>query len=451
MAGITRTHIRTTTRPLAVSGTNGRYLVDDAGRTVLLAGFHTWYTPQDGGTTDPPPEFDADDFYARAKARGANFVRLWTLENARDWPDISTHHYFAPSWYQRTGPGNALDGKPKFDLDLFDQDYFDRLRARVIQAAEHGMYASAMLFDGWTVERKGFSARNPWDSHPYNAANNINSLNGDPNNTGDGIQTHTLLHSAVTARQEAYVEKVVDTLNDLDNVIFEISNESDGGSTAWQYHLIDHIQAYEAGKPKQHLVYMTVEWPSGNNADLSAAGCHAQIISPRADSYDSMDVADGARVSILDTDHVTGLTDDEEWSWKAFCKGHHPLYMDEWNTLLYSGDLRNDATHERIRYGVGYILAAARRMPLALMTPQGALCSTGYCLARNHATAGTWFCYQDGSGAFTLNLATAEGTLSVEWIRPTTGARTAGGTISGGATRTLTPPFSGPAACVVRH
>ena len=33
-------------------------------------------------------------------------------------------------------------------------------------------------------------------------------------------------NGAITALQEAYVRKVVDTVNDLDNVLYEISNES---------------------------------------------------------------------------------------------------------------------------------------------------------------------------------------------------------------------------------
>ena len=54
-----------------------------------------------------------------------------------------------PFPWQRTGPGLALDGKPKFDLNLFNQSYFDRLRSRVIAAGERGIYVSIMLFEGY--------------------------------------------------------------------------------------------------------------------------------------------------------------------------------------------------------------------------------------------------------------------------------------------------------------
>jgi hypothetical protein len=55
---------------------------------------------------------------------------------------------------------------------------------------------------------------------------------------------HTLANRALIARQEACVRKVIDTVNDLDNVMFEISNEDTGGpaNTEWQIHMIDFIR-----------------------------------------------------------------------------------------------------------------------------------------------------------------------------------------------------------------
>jgi len=56
-------------------------------------------------------------------------------------------------------------------------------------------------------------------------ANNINGVDGDPHSTDSGRAIHTLALPTVTALQEAYVRKVVDTVNDLDNVLYEIGNE----------------------------------------------------------------------------------------------------------------------------------------------------------------------------------------------------------------------------------
>ena len=43
-------------------------------------------------------------------------------------------YHYAPQPFVRSGPGTALDGKPKFDLTRLDQAYFDRLRSRVVEA-----------------------------------------------------------------------------------------------------------------------------------------------------------------------------------------------------------------------------------------------------------------------------------------------------------------------------
>ena len=38
------------------------------------------------------------------------------------------------------------------------------------------------------------------------------------------------------------MKKVIDTVNDLDNVLYEILNE--GGATAWTIHMVDLIHGY---------------------------------------------------------------------------------------------------------------------------------------------------------------------------------------------------------------
>ena len=49
--------------------------------------------------------------------------------------------------FKRTGPGNALDGKPKFDLHQFDPDFFELLRQQVAKAQRRRVYVSVMLFE----------------------------------------------------------------------------------------------------------------------------------------------------------------------------------------------------------------------------------------------------------------------------------------------------------------
>ena len=87
-------------------------------------------------------------------------------------------------------------------------------------------------------------------------ANNVNLTDSDVKGI-KGIELFSLTSPKVTALQEAYVRKVIDTVNDLDNVFYEIANESDFATTEWQYHMIRFIKSYESAKPRQHPVGMT--------------------------------------------------------------------------------------------------------------------------------------------------------------------------------------------------
>ena len=85
-------------------------------------------------------------------------------DGAADVPWTAHHGELAagfqrdPQPWQRTGPGNASDGKPKFDLTKFNQAYFDRLRDRVRQLHAAGIYAGVYLFSGEFLFRFRFPA-----------------------------------------------------------------------------------------------------------------------------------------------------------------------------------------------------------------------------------------------------------------------------------------------------
>ena len=79
-------------------------------------------------------------------------------------------------------------------------------------------------------------------------------------------ESQSLTNPAVTALQEAYVREVIDTVNDLDNVLYEIANETEERpASQWQYHMIDFVKQYEGAKPKQHPVGMTVPYPGSDD------------------------------------------------------------------------------------------------------------------------------------------------------------------------------------------
>ena len=116
----------------------------------------------------------------------------------------------------------ATDGKPRFDLDRFDDAYFDRLRERVIAAGDRGIYVAVMLFDGWGLHLS--TAPTHVEGHPFHAKNNVNGVG-----IGSIVDLQVLpLDPRVQALQEAYIRKVIDTVHDRPNVLWEVANESVG-------------------------------------------------------------------------------------------------------------------------------------------------------------------------------------------------------------------------------
>jgi len=425
--------------PLRVHPKNPRYFTDGSGKAVYLTAAHTWANLQDIGFTDPPPAFDYTAYLDFLQKHHHNFIRLWRWELSR-WTESRDKHvrYCAPHPWKRTGKEKALDGKSKFDLHEFDPVYFDRLRSRVKAAGERGIYVSIMLFEGWGLT---FAS---WDGHPFNVKNNVQGINGDANGDGKGIETHTLKIPRVTRIQEAYVRKVIDTVNDLDNVLFEIANESNfAHSKEWQYHMIRYVKAYERKKPKQHPVGMTGMLPTDNKVMTDSP---ADWISPGGDTSKESPyridppTADGKKVIVLDTDHIWGVGGGRDWVWKSFLRGHNPIWMDPYDRHSVWEPLPANA--ENVRRSLGETRRFAQRMNLAEMTPHTELASTKFCLAK---PGSEYLVYLPRGGAVTVDLSQARGDFAVLWHNAATGKAVKASTASGGARRDFKAPFDGDA------
>jgi len=430
------------TGPLRPHPTNPRYFTDGSGRAILLVGSHVWNNLVDMGPSDPPPAFDYGAYLDFLDRHGHNFFRLWAWETV-SWDSSSTGHahhkakpyIVAPHPWVRRGPGKALDGKPKFDLHALNDAYFARLRARVDAAGRRGIYASVMLFEGWALQH----APKAWAAHPFHKANNANGIDGDANGDGKGLEVHELAIPAVTAIQEAYVRRVIDTVNDLDNVLYEISNENHPPSTKWQIHMIDFIHKVEKAKPKQHPVGMTFQYKGGSNKTLFESP--AEWVSPNAAGgyRDNPPVNTHGKVVVSDTDHLWGIGGNEAWVWKTFLRGLNPIFMDPYDGAVLAKAF--DPRFDGVRRAMGYARRLADGADLAAMTPQNALASSHYCLA---ARGREYIAYlPEGKGW--VDLSGAQGPVAVVWLNPATGKSTTAAPLPGGARRDVAAPFQGPA------
>ena len=430
--------------PLRVDAANPRYFSDPDRKPVFLTGSHTWGNLQDyhyeSRPSPSPMDFGA---YLRFLARHHhNFFRLWAWETAINRGAQQGTIYYEPLPYARSGQAKALDGRPRFDLTRFDQAYFERMRARITAAGAQGIYVSVMLFNGFSVEGKGNVGGDPWFGHPLNPRNNLNGIDG-----GSGPTTHTLSNPAVTAVQENYVRKVIDTVNDLDNVLYEVSNEdtASAADTQWQFHFIRFIKSCESSKPKQHPVGMTATWPGTDEVLYHSP---ADWVSPAA----KVPLGDGRKVILNDTDHSyfwIGLKKDGPaaqclWVWENLAQGNQCLFMDPYLDPSHdrgrntpSGD-HPDRYWENLRRAMGEAREYAERMDLQRAVPHGELASSHFCLAN---PGKQYLAVLPQGGQVTLDLSAVRGTLNSEWVRTLDGSVQKAVPVRGGEKITLSSPL----------
>jgi hypothetical protein len=453
--------------PLVVSKTNPRYFTvasEVDRKAIYLTGSHIWNNFHDGmgpglDCSDTPEQVDFDAYLQFLKEHGHNFIRLWRWEQFKSQAAGSSFHLcMTPQPWPRTGSETAKDGKPKFDLDAFNPAYFDRLRDRVIAARDEGIYVAVMFFDGWALHLS--PAPDNVEGHPFHAANNVNDV------AITSILDYQVLplDSRVQSLQEAYIRKVVDTIHDLPNVLWEVANESSGGgtvdknfaqmmgfsdvpewgdSTEWQYWVIDVVKRYEQEmRYEKHPIGMTMQFPVTDqtkvndplfksNAEWISPGYDDEIFAeglfpmapgaPQSHWFEDPRANDGRKVIITDTDHYAPGKGDALWAWKSFLRGHHPILMDFGliagvnppDSSEASPDVSPYEAFEAARYAMGDTLSYAEEMNLIQMEPRGDLSSTGYVLA-NPGEEYLVLQPREKADPFTVTL--VAGTYLVEWF-----------------------------------
>jgi Putative collagen-binding domain of a collagenase len=450
---------------------NPNYFEDANGRPLILCGSHTWNTLQDWGTDGSLHPLDFDAFVGFLKGHGHNFTLLWYTElptfhglpsTEKSPPDFTV----GPHPWMRTGPGKATDGRLKFDLTKFDQDYFDRLRARVKSLHDAGIYVGVYLFTGEFQLRFRFRA----DGYPFSGPNNVNEVDdgyrgGAPET---GLASVTMIApNTITALQDAYVKKTIDTLNDLPNVLWIVSEEAPTKSTWWNSHLISLVRALEKGKRYQHPIgYATLgEKPM----DSILYNSDADWVAPWAKVSPNKSCGTGqpaCKVNINDSDHsYFGMWNESSrqnrnYAWENFTNGNQVLFMDPY-LVYYPRQKRNlclapvngigrkpDPRWENFRNNLGYMLKYSRKLNLARVTPMSSLCSTKHCLAQTPTAGAEYLVYAPSGGPFTMDLSAMPDSrlLAVEWFNPATGETIGQDPIkAGSASQSFKPPFSGDA------
>jgi hypothetical protein len=433
---------------LRVHPSSPRYFTDNSGKAIYLSGEQIFVDLQDN-------TFNKSSIYNYKRTlnfswymqfmrdRNLNYIRNWTLMSTGGASGVIAN----PMPYERvSGYGNALDGEPKFDLNQFNQSFFDRMRARVIEAGKNGIYISIMFYDVYAFSNFEPPLDPMWAGNVFNPANNINGVNADSNGDGWGVEFFTSPSPEIKVYQRKYIRKVIDTVNDLDNVFFELSNEAAGHQ--WHIEIINYVKSYESLKPKQHLVFYS---PGG----LSGAGTYDftsydEVVGSEADVFAGSTafgdhyrthtpVNNSGKPSIFDMDHIAAGEDsfknDHTFPWKAFTRGYHFNLYD----LPFEQPQAESAAWEIVRKNAGATgnFANKKFADLSKMNPQSGLSSTGYALAN---PGSEYLIYQSGSGSFSVNL--EAGTYNYEWYNPSTASAAGSGSITAsGGVQLFTPPF----------
>lgn len=421
---------------IKISTANPRYF-DDNGKTILLAGSHTWYNLQPWSTY---PQ-SANEHIAVLKANNHNYVRGWVCTTLIiPWSkDLNAQHYPLKMPYMRTGTGQAADGKPQLDLSRFDESFFDDMHTRVSAYCAAGMYVSVM-FDWDTMIYKTRDTGRYADIKIIE--NNINNIDGTDNNAfvlGNMPDNIKELHIN-------FVRKVIKTLGGLPNVFWEIGNELHEGSMSYQSWMLGVVRSAEneygvVSRPigitsPRGYNWGTISSDRAVNDGMFASG--ADWISPtdtvagyHAGGYTTdPPINNGAKVVVSDTDHLldvnlpknTSPTLYRQWAWKSFMRGLNITLMDDpWSTW----DVPQIPNLQNGRNYVGDVLRYAERLDLANTTPSTTISSTGYCLIDD----GKYLIYQPKENGDTFSANVPEMNYDYEWFDPTARAVTDSGTM----------------------
>jgi hypothetical protein len=201
---------------------------------------------------------------------------------------------------------------------------------------------------------------------------------------------------------------------------------------------------------ERDLYESRAEWIAPNN------GLHNEFI-------ESPPPASGAKVVVLDTDHLWGIGGDSTWAWKAFLRGYNLLFMDSYDGQAVglgapgAWDIRfaswreivkellgrfdppigwnpDDPVAVELRASMGDIRGLSQRIPLARMTPRDELASTGYCLFGATAKDAHYVAFADkGSRPLVLDLTATPGTMEYRIVDTRNRVVVESGTVEGGS------------------
>lgn len=203
--------------------------------------------------------FRFDRYLADAADKGISYTRLFLLfrelqsaTNPYSTCKPESPDYVSP--FLRTGPGKALDGELKYDLDQWNPEFFSRLQNFLDLASHYGIVVEITLLS---------NSYEPdvWSLNPVNEQNNINGME-----KIELCEYMSMRNPKIFELQKKYVRKIVGFTKGYDNIIYEVCNEPGGNMQGdkknpqpgevnqWLMQIADVIRDSEKDMPNKHLV-----------------------------------------------------------------------------------------------------------------------------------------------------------------------------------------------------
>jgi len=382
-----------------------RFVVN--GSTWYLAG----YTPALSLLIDQanPSVSRFESLFDKMAANGINSFRNW-FTAGQPFADTTVP-------YQRTGPGLAADGRPRFDLDKFNQAHFDYFRQVVEYARARGIVIQLSIFDFWHgsawVAISNSDPQREWGlKHDfYVQGNNINNIN--VNNPNQWLNTN----HPVFQYQKALVAKVVDTLGDLPNIIWEVANEAfpENQGFPWQIAMANYITSCEQSRGFTPHLVMPRDLPNHENTpgfwlNPDVGVIHSNMVS--AHSWNKPLIANN------DSDYEVYTPDyRRKEAWAILTAGGHLDFFHF--AMLWQADLNSQDVTYGMRY-IGYTRKFLDDLDVNLvgMFPSDHLVTNGWCYARN---GDEYVIYLPSGG--TTTVANLPASHTATWFNPRNGTQ----------------------------
>jgi len=190
-------------------------------------------------------------------------------------------HRFIQPWPRKPSAGTALDGYGKWDLSVWNEAYFTRLRSFVAACEARGVIVELTMFNTFYFSEQ-------WDFSPFNPLNNVQGIGP---NTGVNSRYDSMrpVNAALYAAQQAVLRRIVREVNSYDNVYFEIQNEpfwnqhgvQDAAEVTFHNTMLAAIRDEESTLPKRHLVAHNFPQQINNlSADFDIINCHYPFAVP---------------------------------------------------------------------------------------------------------------------------------------------------------------------------